>query len=111
MEARGEGMTLTDRPPYRPLPVIWDGEPVDWEGFVIPWSTVQFHTNLCCGTCGSTRPAATNTGRLVAPTRRLLLAVRCLDCRTDTVRDFRSDETWILDDSDYGPAGSTAQPD
>lgn len=81
---------------------------MEWDGFVIPFSTARFHASLCCEHCGSTRPAATNTGRVNGDRTRMLLAIRCLDCRTDTVRDYRNDEWWTLDDSDYGPEGSVA---
>lgn len=36
----------------------------------------------------------------------LLTAYRCPNCQLDTVWDKRTDEWWVLDESDYGPAGS-----
>lgn len=37
----------------------------------------------------------------------LLFAFRCQSCQLDTVWDKRTDEWWVLDDSDYGVEGST----
>ncbi|RHA38703.1 hypothetical protein [Cellulomonas rhizosphaerae] len=36
-----------------------------------------------------------------------LFARRCTGCGHDQVHDRRTDEVWDLDDSDYGPEGST----
>lgn len=36
-----------------------------------------------------------------------LIAFRCPACRHDEVWDLRTDEHWVLDESDYGPDGST----
>lgn len=42
----------------------------------------------------------------VKPTIQLF-AFRCPDCGLDSVWDMRTDEWWVLDESDYGPDGST----
>lgn len=36
-----------------------------------------------------------------------LFAFRCPDCGLDTVWDMRTDEWWLLEESDYGADGST----
>lgn len=38
-------------------------------------------------------------------------AFRCPGCGEVTVWDVASDEWWTLDESDYGPGGSTAPPE
>lgn len=107
----------------RALPDLWDWEPVEW----LPWrddlitgSSFQFHAPLAalaCDQCGvlgkrrmcfGKRPARHDQGE-TQPTRNMY-ASRCADCGHDTVTDKRTGETWDLDETDYGPAGS-APPD
>lgn len=87
-----------------------------------------------CSACGSTRPSLHSTGlrhplasdteageflrthrngrpvyaQEPMPAYRDLHAERCQDCGHDTVYDARTDESWDLDDTDYGPEGSVA---
>ena len=97
--------------PARPLPVAWDGVPVEWT----PWENPP-RVRVCppqeptpCGLCGSReRPVQSRGLTQVEVGATLLIATRCPSCRLDTVWDARNDETWTLDDTDYGPEGSTA---
>lgn len=126
----------------RPLPVAWDGRPLEWgpwrEGslvFICDRSKRKNGlTHPTCSACGSMRPARSavalrspiagdvepgeqlrihRNGKPVyamepMPAYRDLVAHRCVDCGHDTVYDFRADEAWDLDPSDYGPEGSVA---
>lgn len=104
-----------------PLPAAWDGAPVKWGR----WETSErIHVcpppkNRC--ECGSTRPPffavglrapASESGRFERRhALRDLHAFRCPDCGEVTVWDMTSDEWWTLDESDYGPQGSTPPPE
>lgn len=110
------------------LPPKWDGHPVEWDG----WQQ-QGQVFICpppkdrgvCGQCGSLAPRLHNRGvRRIAydanvvqvgeaklqprETRASLSALRCPDCRHDTVVDLWVDEVWDLDITDYGNQGSDA---
>jgi hypothetical protein len=87
-----------------------------------------------CAACGSTRPKLQSVGlrhpapedtepgeylrthrngtpvyaQEPMPAYRELHAERCQDCGHDTVYDMRSNESWDLDDTDYGHEGSVA---
>lgn len=105
-----------------PLPVAWDGREVRWSR----WSSSdRIHI---CGTlnpqrcdCGSERRPFTAVGLRAAEAgvgrfaRRHALrdihAFRCPDCGQVDVWDMDTDEWWTLDESDYGPAGSTPPPE
>lgn len=104
-----------------PLPVAWDGLAVKWSR----WET-SGHIQLCpppktrCE-CGSSEAPFTAVGlRSPAVGRerfarrhalRDLYAFRCPDCGEVAVWDMTSDEWWTLDESDYGPEGSTPPAD
>lgn len=104
-----------------PLPVAWDGREVKWSR----WDSTE-HIVICpppksrCE-CGSQRAPFFAVGlRAVdsGPGRfqrrhalRDLHAVRCPDCGQVDVWDMDSDEWWTLDESDYGPNGSTPPPE
>lgn len=45
------------------------------------------------------------------PAYRDLVAFRCVDCGHDVVHDRRTGEDWDLDETDYGPDGSTVDAD
>lgn len=107
-----DALALTVGPP-RPLPVAWDGAPVEWSPFRIPQVFICPPTPECCPTCGDTSPSAHAQGRVhhptypYAPPRMLCLsAYRCPGCGLDTVLDHATGEWWTLDDTDYGPEGS-----
>src|SRR4051812_14836149 len=91
--------------PSRPLPVAWDGEPIDWSGFrsLPPVFICPPQPREPCPTCGILDPPVVSEGRTAS---QLLVAHRCTACRLDTVRD-RAGTWWTLDDTDYGPAGSS----
>ena len=119
------------------LPPAWDGVPITWHGWTAHRSTLPLHVPadaLCCRKCGAvgenlinwgTRPPAeptwiidkeltTKSGhRYRAPREvqswpvRDIYAARCRHCRHDVVTDERTGEVWDLDESDYGPDGST----
>lgn len=102
----------------RPLPVRWDGAPVEWT----EWNTEQVF--LCpppqprpCPGCGLIRPRSMCRGIRKRPGHRLnrfgraeyyraLFAYRCSACGRDEVHESGSTEWWVLDDTDYGPDGS-----
>lgn len=90
------------------LPPKWDGIVVEWAGWRLVWSTLVWHIKpRPCSQCKSTRPQETAYGyRDNIP--GVLVAFRCPDCLHDVVVDPHTDEWWDLDDSDYGPEGSTA---
>lgn len=93
----------------RPLPVAWDGVPVEWSAWENPVQAI-----LCppqeptpCESCGSReRPVQARGLTQVEVGAALLIATRCTACRLDTVWDARNDQWWTLDDTDYGPEGS-----
>lgn len=103
----------------RALPDMWDWEPVKWSGWtddVISSSSAVWHwpiEALACHECGVIGKNRFATG--IRPTRhdlgetrpiRSLHAMRCADCGHDVVVDQRTEESWDLDDTDYGIAGS-----
>ena len=116
-----------------PLPTAWDGRSVKWDR----WESAAEKLFICpppetehCE-CGSTSRPFTSRGlrdpdpklvqrlervprierriRLAYPTYSLY-AFRCRDCGVVEVWDIESDEWWTLDESDYGPTGSTRSP-
>lgn len=101
------------------LPVLWDGVPVTWGAWHSGASSFEFHAPLAeiaCRRCGllESRQIAVGTvhhhpehagGRIAS--ELALFAFRCPGCLHDEVWDRRTDETWDLDPSDYGPTGST----
>ncbi len=124
------------------LPPRWDGHRVEWKGWEVPPpSSIRFHMPPeCCRACGSIEPAQHNRGVIwsepgeVVPFRRpksyanavsnqaarrdgvvlgSLTAIRCPDCRYDTVlgpeRSGLAREVWDLDESDYTDQGSYAK--
>lgn len=111
-------MTVQERL-TRALPDLWDWEPVKWSAWtddLLDVSSFRFHAPIeawACNQCGSLgklwvctgiRPARADLGE-TRPLRNLY-ATRCQDCGHDTVTDQRTRETWDLDETDYGPAGS-----
>lgn len=107
----------------RALPDMWDWEPVKWSPWrddLINGSSFQFHAPLealACNQCGvlgkqhvcfGKRPIRRDLGETYPI--RSLFAFRCADCGHDTVIDQRTEESWDLDDTDYGIAGS-ARPE
>ena len=106
-----------------PLPVAWDGREVKWSR----WDTA-LDVHICgpagyeprCD-CGSKRQPFVASGLRAAdegPGRfarrhaaKDLRAFRCPDCGQVDVWDMDSDEWWTLDESDYGPNGSTPPPE
>lgn len=123
-----------DLPPqWDGLAVVWDGwepSPVD-----PVWICPPPRTPECCTACGSPTNPVRNRGRVArfpaithqaiadndAARDRLpegqrwrikpkalyrLLAFRCPDCKHDVVFDSDTRESWDLDHTDYGDAGS-----
>lgn len=105
-----------------PLPVSWDGAPVKWSR----WRNSNRIT-ICpppkdsrCS-CGSATAPFVATGLRAPATGRErfarrhairdLHAFRCPGCGEVTVWDSTSDEWWTLDNTDYGPNGSTPPPE
>lgn len=101
----------------RPLPDLWDWEPVQWGEWSPPRrSTLLLHMPaeaMACEKCGTVdenlvafgkRPARPSMGQ-DRPLRDLY-AYRCRHCGHDTVTDQRTGEHWDLDESDYGITGS-----
>lgn len=115
-------MTVQERL-TRALPDLWDWEPVKWSAWTddaISDSSANFHWPLevlACNQCGVLGKQRFATG--IRPVRRdlgetypvrSLHAMRCADCGHDVVVDQRTEESWDLDETDYGPAGSV-QPE
>lgn len=112
---------MTLRLVSHPLPAAWDGREVKWSR----WDSTD-RIIICpppksrCD-CGSTRAPFIAVGLRAAdagPGRfarrhalRDLHACRCPDCGQVDVWDMDSDEWWTLDESDYGPEGSTPPPE
>jgi ribosomal protein S27E len=100
------------------LPPKWDGVPVQWQGWSDLRSTLVYHLpvdTLACRQCGVVDEPLTNRGRrqftygvIVLQGSSALMAARCRHCGHDTVTDMEAEETWDLDEEDYGPNGSTA---
>ncbi len=96
------------------LPPKWDGHHVEWTG----WQNAPV-TFICppkksepCRMCGSTADTIHNRGyyrgldrRTGRQWKRVVLALRCPDCRTDQAMDWHGD-WWDLDPSDYTNDGS-----
>jgi hypothetical protein len=101
------------------LPPRWDGRDVEWRAWTRTDSTTAVYHGRRepCERCGSLAWPLMNHGVVHPPAtpgtvnlrpRLLLLSVfRCPDCHLDTVWDRDTDEWWTLDESDYGPEGST----
>lgn len=95
------------------LPAKWDGVKVEWA----QWEPAN-NIIMCpprpqepCPTCGLIRPRAVARGIRRKPRvgfYSALYAYRCTNCGSDVVHEFGSRESWILDESDYGPEGSRA---
>jgi DNA-directed RNA polymerase subunit RPC12/RpoP len=98
---------------HRPLPVAWDGVPVDWRPWR-PWHQVF----ICDRSRRKPAPAerCTSCGQLWRPMSAVgivdgiaaLTANRCTSCGSDVVTDQLGD-VWDLDETDYGPTGSVAE--
>lgn len=89
------------------LPRSWDGQHVEWQPWHSGASSADFHlpvADLACQSCGVLEPPQIAVGKVGHALA--LLAFRCA-CGRDEVRDERTGETWVLDPSDYGTAGST----
>lgn len=119
----------------RPLPPLWDGMPIVWDGWE---STLDMRicppVLSCCSACGSLARQAMNRGRVAISSvvthqmiaardaerdrlppreahRRKCLALyrlaafRCPDCHHDQVLEDGV-HWWDLDESDYQPEGS-----
>lgn len=96
-----------------PLPVAWDGEPVEWgdwqaaQVFICRGSRARMHAHGCreCDYDGgahlSVRGAA-GDGDLP------LRLSRCPNCALDMVVDW-DQAVWTLGEDDYGPDGSWFQ--
>lgn len=122
-------------PAYREheLPVAWDGEPIQWGEAVAVGSVFVCPPPRprACPECGQLDVAGADSyvgkvpGEPVAPYwirdrvtgrprkmpgwetwRPRLVLTRCLGCGHDQVHDLDTDETWDLDETDYGPQGS-----
>ena len=110
----------TIAPETRPLPVKWDGVPVEWSA----WNS--FRIFVCrnikedaCSGCGLIAPKSTASGRregkIVGQAFKTfqreivqtLLAYRCTACGYTEVWD--GEQLWELDDSDYTQFGSVAR--
>lgn len=101
----------------RALPDLWDWEPVQWDAWRDTRTTLILHVpaeHMACDKCGTVdenlvvfgkRPRRPDLGQEFAV--RDLHAFRCRHCGHDTVTDQRTGEHWDLDETDYGPAGST----
>jgi hypothetical protein len=88
------------------MPVAWDGVPVEWTY----WQpeTVQFvcppKKPTACDRCGVVSRRRTECVGKVGHVIRFR-AIRCR-CNQITVYDSETDTCWLLDQSDFGPAGS-----
>lgn len=124
-------------PTRHDLPPRWDGRAVEWQPWARPVSTIRFHHKPDACDCGSTKQPLVTAGLrdpepgTTVPTERVkrsprtgrtwlvpgpevpawpaltLRAIRCVDCHVDIVVDEETGDTWELDASDYGDAGST----
>ena len=102
------------------LPPMWDGHTVEWRG----WHEMPA-VHLCgrgasamqrevCTACGSVEPTVRNVGTYYVRNQsrgttdgRRLTAIRCPDCRHDSVRDYDG-VWWDLGPEDYDDEGSRA---
>ncbi|AXH44440.1 hypothetical protein PP353_gp64 [Arthrobacter phage Kumotta] len=120
------------------LPPFWDGEPVTWDEWSDVRTSLALHIpahEMACDKCGAidenlivwgirppeaptimtTKTKTLPSGRkyetqveVKAHPLRDIYASRCRHCGHDVVTDTRTDERWDLDETDYGPEGSTA---
>ncbi|UYM26626.1 hypothetical protein SEA_BAUER_77 [Arthrobacter phage Bauer] len=120
------------------LPPSWDGLKVAWDAWSDVRTTLPLHLpaeDMACDKCGTvdefliawglrdpaeptcttTRTKTTRSGRkydvqVEVPARpmRDIYAARCRHCSHDIVTDTRTNERWDLDETDYGPEGSTS---
>ena len=112
------------------LPPKWDGQPVEWEGWINLETSMAIHSpldDLTCRACGSIGEPSINSGKRLQTFRtwkrtrsghrylsnethqrpiRDLWAFRCRHCGHDQVLDDRTDTIWDLDPSDYSDDGS-----
>lgn len=104
---------------HRPLPALWDGPPVEWrlwEPYVPVFMCDRSRRTVpppeVCPGCGALWHPASSTGLIKRPWERRpmadLIAWRCPECGHDQVYDRHTDQSWDLDDTDYGPEGSIA---
>lgn len=111
-------MTLHALPTMHDLPPLWDGDPVTWDAWHSGASSMDFHAplaELACRHCGLLEARQIATGVIhhhQGPTGRIeheraLFAFRCPGCLHDEVWDRRTDEMWVLDETDYLASGST----
>lgn len=102
-----------------PLPVSWDGCPVKWSRWDAALDVIICPPNKAprCE-CGSNAKPFVSTGLRAPDTGaeqfarrhalRDLRAFRCPGCGEFAVWDMTADTWWTLDETDYGPDGSTA---
>ncbi|QDG87138.1 hypothetical protein [Pseudarthrobacter sp. NIBRBAC000502770] len=130
-------MTLRLARSRHDLPLLWDGVPVTWDAWSDYRSTLPLHVpadKMACHECGAVdesliawgiRPPAESTftttttkttrsghkyeAQVEVPAYPVhdIYAARCRHCGHDVVTDTRTNETWDLDETDYGPEGST----
>lgn len=99
------------------LPVKWDGQPVDWHGWHPP---IEVRDLFLCSNNGLLRDPQPCSGcghpfqpwwaqGLTADGRTSITIERCGFCNTAIALETGPDGTseWTLDDSDYGPEGSS----
>jgi hypothetical protein len=131
-------MTLSLVDNRHDLPPSWDGVPVEWSEWSTGNTTLALHIpadKLACEQCGAVEEPSISFGKRPPETPtftttrtkttksghkydvhhevkswpiRDLIAARCRHCGHDVVTDLRTDERWDLDETDYGPDGSTA---
>lgn len=100
------------------LPELWDGEPVRWEA----WEERIHVTHLdnSCDGCGLASSLWQATGFFEKSSTgsewkrrgmRNFHAVRCGWCGHTTVYTMHDEQSWTLDETDYGPAGSYDEVD
>lgn len=108
------------KPETRPLPVKWDGVPVEWSAWV------AFDMFICpppkpepCQGCGLIAPQSVShgirEGRIITEAFKkfqreilpVLFAYRCTACGHTEVSE--GEKYWVLDDSDYTQFGSVAR--
>lgn len=104
-----------------PLPTAWDGREVKWSRWDSTDRIIICPPPAARCDCGSKRSPFVAVGLRAAdsgPGRfqrrhalRDLYACRCPECGQVDVWDMDSDEWWTLDESDYGPEGSTPPPE